>query len=572
MSMSLHDIFFWLIFLIINGSLFLINYLLFFKTTSFLPFITEYKRNQKFSFVSSKNFDVFRFSLELSTLLILSCYFNLSSASVPVTVLYFFALTFNLYQYSFRHIYESEPLLLNDLRLLKNAISIAWSEKPWKVILLALSIPVFVFAVYLGFKHLLIINATYQATFLFHVLSIIFFLHVIVTIKTLKGFHEKYPHDIWMRFHFTVAQFLANLTKSYQFYLLTQKKIGKAYQDRRRNISIELKETPPNIYFFLIESYGSMFYQEPALVASSKEVFHTFSNQLNQSGFSLTNHFSESTTTGGQSWLAYSSLLFGYRMDNNLLFESHMNDPDFWESNGLLQLLKKLGYTNYNLNPISPVQGINVPYDEMRKFYSIDHWLLREEVEYDGHLYGFGSCPPDQHSLNYTMEKIKKDGNQPHSLFFLTKNSHSPFISPEYVEDWRSLSPVEKPKRFNKGFFSYPNLQDYKTAIAYELKLLSEFITNNGENNDIFIVMGDHQPPLLSDPDIYGHSTPVHIISKNEAYINEYKTYGFRDHLDPTANPIRHESIYSIFLNTFARHYAESNYNVPNFEPEGLLI
>jgi hypothetical protein len=283
--------------------------------------------------------------------------------------------------------------------------------------------------------------------------------------------------------------------------------------------------------------------------------------------------FSESTTTGGQSWLAYSSFLFGYRLDNNTLFENCLNEESFRKGNSITTLFKKAGYVNYNLNPINPIKGISVPYEEMRDMYAIDRWILNDDIAYSGDSFGFGACAPDQYSLNFTMRLIKKEKISPYTLFYLTKNSHSPFITPDIVENWETLNNKNGQVHVHKGFLKSPQISDYQNAIRYEFEVLKRFIQDYGSSNDLFILVGDHQPPMLAKEEIHGISTPLHIISKNRAFLQEFDKFGFDSDLGNVhGSTIRHEGFYSIFLNAFANQYCSKPLNIPRYEPEGIKL
>lgn len=570
MIQNLYELLFWFLFIVLNSSFYLINYVFYFKTTRFLPYITELLTSKRISIISSRNMDFFRYSIEFSTILILSCFIDLTMFHVLITMLYLLTLVYNIYQYAIRRIYETEPLLVNDLSLLKTGLSIAWSESPRKIILLGLLLIFLFIGIDRGFHIFLEYNHNLHPSAAFTALSLLFALNVLGVTYKMRGFYRSYPNDIFLRLHYTLAEFLLNLKLSYKFYQVSKEKHGETYHSKRSGIRFELNGSPPNIYFLLIEAYGSFYFDEPELSDSSQCTFKGFTRQLENRGYSILSQYSESTTTGGQSWLPYSSFLFGYRMDNDFLFKNYLRDPMFRQANSLLHLLKQAGYTNYNLNPITPIEGINVPYKEMREFYSIDDWLLRDKIEYHGDVYGFGSCPPDQYSLNYAINHIRNQGQSPYTLFFLTKNSHTPFVSPKYEEQWQSLQFRSTPQHINKGFFSYPTIRDYRQAIEYEFNLLGDFISENGGENDIFIVLGDHQPPILCDPSNPDLRTPVHVISKHRPFVESFRTYGFEEWPVKNEKPIRHESLYSIFLNLFSKHYAKEVRNIPDYEPNGL--
>ena len=494
----------------------------------------------------------------------------MGSYSVLVAILFIWILIFNLYQYSIRRIYEVEPILFNDLKLIKNAIVIVWSESKFKMLAGIGVLILFFYAAYSFLKWFLAFNNELGSQDLFLVLSFLWVLGPIYSIIKFKGLYKKYPNDVFQRYHFSLVEFAVNLSRSYQNYRLTKENKGKRYVELRDEVSLGEIKNPPNLYFFFIESYGSYYFQEESIRETSFKQFEDFQSDVKKCGYDIISSFSNSPTIGGQSWLTYTSALFGHRVDNNTLFENYLNDKEFRNGKSLLRLLRDAGYSNFNLNPINPINGINVPYEEMREMYAIDRWILSHDIQYSGNAYGFGACAPDQYSLNFTMDLIKNESTGPYTLFYLTKNSHSPFITPPLVDNWKDLNNGDDHVHVHKGFLKHPEIQDYQRAIKYEFEVINRFIQDHGTDNDMFVLIGDHQPPMLAKPEIHGLSTPVHIVSKNGSFLNGFEQFGFQHDLEKIDSFVNHEAFYSIFLNVFSDHYSKEASNIPDYEPEGI--
>lgn len=562
---------FWLSFLILNYLNYFVIYLLHRQESSFLPYIDRLKE-KKIGLTADTNLDFFRYSVELSIFIICSRFLDLGDYSTAFSVCYFFILVFNIYQFSFRKIYETEPILFNDFKLFKNGLAIVWHESKWKMIAAGL-VAIVVFLVFnLVLDIFLFKNFTLGVSLSFMVLSGFKLFVIGYAIYGHKGFYLKYPNDIYLRYHFIIAELAMNLKKSLDCYKLSKLRFGDNYMKARKDINFELIDNPPNIHFIFIESYGAFVYQSEKLKKEAYQTLRDFQEKIKLQGYHTLSNFSESTTAGGQSWLTYTSVLFGFRIDNNTLFENLLNDSQFRESNGIMQLFKKIGYTNYNLNPINPINGITVPYDAMRKLYCIDRWILNEDIKYTGDKYGFGAAAPDQFSMNYTMDLIKKEKNQPYTFFYLTQSSHSPFPKIKLVEDWKTLNQGDGRIHSHQGFLKYPTIEDYDQAIKYQIENLQKFISENENKDDLFVIMGDHQPPILSSPDEYGFETPVHIVSRNTGFLESFKEYGFELNLEDCKTPTKHEAMFSVFLRSFIKSYGKPNAPLPDYEPDGVLL
>ncbi len=332
-------------------------------------------------------------------------------------------------------------------------------------------------------------------------------------------------------------------------------------------MSFSLREKP-NIYFLFIESYGSINLNNEKLSSRYKELLKEHNNQLEIHGWKSASILSNAPVTGGGSWLSYSTIMLGYKIDNSSLYNALLNDNEFKKYNHLFRNFQNAGYINYRLNPIFEPEGFNVPWDIFTEFYAVDEWIRLEDLMYDGIMYGYGPSPPDQYSLNRAYEIIRKKQKTPFILFSLSKNSHTPFPEPyELKSDWRDWND-EKGADKHARFFEVPKIEDYEKSIKYQLDNVFDFIAKNGRNNDIFIIVGDHQPPAFETIDF---KTPVHIISKDSSFIARFANYGFSDGLLPNINrKMNHEGFYSMFLREFVRNYGEDSTNLPTYFPKGI--
>ncbi|MEM9325026.1 MAG: hypothetical protein AAGA85_05200 [Bacteroidota bacterium] len=546
---------YWLGFILLNALHFLPNFLINASNSSILPYWTDLKSGASSGIIASLNQDPFRYVNELSLLFLMSRWFNLSAWSTYFSWFYFLLLVFNWYQYLFRRIYETEPIFYGDIRLLKNGLVIVWHESPWKVVVFGL---LFI-GISAGFVQLVeyffvASSKIAPSNALIGLGSIWLLLAVFSTVRL--GIYRGYPNDVYNRFHFTTAELLANCWRSFQSWSISLQRIGRQIAEERKGFKMFVTGHPPNVHFIFIESYGSYLFKDPSIGEEGVELLRQFQTKVQGQGRQMLSHYSTSPTTGGQSWLTYSSFLYGLKIADNTHFEKYLRDPDFRWAKSILQLFQSAGYLNYNLNPISPIKGINVPYDAMREFYSIDHWFLKEDLQYQGDVYGFGECPPDQYSLNFALDYILSDHQGPFTLFYLTKNSHSPFIPPTLVKDWRSLNDTEGKAHIHRGFLAHPKPPDYLKSIAYEFDVLVEFMSRC-DPGDVFLLIGDHQPPILSNPERFGLETPVHIVSGHEPFLAQFRNFGFQEDLQTTSGNLSHEGLYDLFLQAFAGSFCD---------------
>lgn len=571
MAVWMGELVFWSGLVLINNLIFLPNYFLHRKEAFPLPFVSDLTKYKQIGLTGSLNMDPFRFSVELTVLLMVGRFLH---AGIwywsVVSALFLLAFIFHLYEYSFRKIYQYQPNLHNDGVLMKNAVSIVWHESPIKFILWVFGLVAVAVGMFLGARQFGLFSATIDSSLAFFTLSGAFIIWVLHSIRK-NGVIRLYPQNMALRAHFSWVEIAANIRRARRSYRRSKLKIGKRFKSSRDVPKFALTTTP-NIHFLFVESYGTTFYKHENLAAQSMAKWEEVQGKLEANGFGVFSHLSNSTTMSGQSWLTYASFFQGFRIDDNSDYENYLKDSDFNVSDNLIRVLKKQGYTHYHLNPIRPIKGIEVPFNELDRFFSIDKWILDADLEYKGRRYGFGECAPDQFAMNHAMEQIEADQPDPYILFYLTKNSHTPFIHPQLVGDWKSLNnEAQEGDHLHRGFLKEPKLEDYASAINYQLDNLADFINRHGKDNDIFWVMGDHQPPLLSDPDKHGVSTPVHIISKDQSFLESFRAYGFNTNLDLSIDPLKHEGLYSIFLRSLIQTYGQTDELIP-YQPDGLQL
>jgi len=331
----------------------------------------------------------------------------------------------------------------------------------------------------------------------------------------------------------------------------------------------------PNIYFLFVESYGSVLYKRPDYKVGYQILLDKLQKQLVEGDWHTTSTLSESPTWGGGSWMAYTSTLFGVRIDTHPQFLSLLNKYQLEAYPNLSNYLKQQGYRYYHLSSLSS-ELPEGDWLKQQRFYGVDHWFRYEELNYQGPLYGWGPAPPDQYALHYTHDLITTGADQPFMLFFITQNSHYPFAPlPTLAADWRSLhnSGASPPSVDAENIAHDLRRRNYADSIHYELETLVDFVLKEGDQDDLFILIGDHQPPRVSRRND-GFATPVHIISQNQAFLDAFQEYGFAPglevaKLEPT---IKHEGFYSLFMRALLATYGDVDESaLPPYLPNGFV-
>jgi len=561
------ELIFWGLFLFFNFSLFAFNYFINMKGSSFSPFSTMMQQGDR-GILMSNNPDFFRFSVDISLIIFLFRYKIFQSGFFAAGLYYGFVFLYNMYHYSFKKIYQVTPAIVNDARLIKNGLGLLWGESKFRVVIfsvgtaLLIATLIYFFDWYLNFASALILNTLFIG--ISGLWLSVFFISAII-----KGIHSE-MYDSMFRFLVVPMRVFINIKTSLKL-SRERKKFDPKTFEKYRLLDFTLRKKP-NIYFLFLESYGSILLREPKIrdkyLKETEQVFES----LNSSGWFSTSNLSRSVSLIGPSWLSYTSVLLGKEVNSNFHYEYLLHNDKFYPYDTLTKVFQKCGYVSYNLNASKPKKGVNTPLDAMKSLYGIDTWILRENIAYSGMRYGFTEGPPDQYVLNYAYEEIIRRNTQPFVLFYITKNSHTPFISPaKPMSNWRDLDDGQNGLEGNR-FLQIPTLEDYFRSIQYQLHFLKDFIQNNGQDDDLYFLIGDHQPHALSNLEKYGLETLVHVIAKDRKFLQGFENYGFGKDLDNMTNPTRHEALFSIFMREIIRNYGTDYDKLPEYEPMGLQL
>ncbi len=326
-----------------------------------------------------------------------------------------------------------------------------------------------------------------------------------------------------------------------------------------------LRETP-NIYLIFVESYGRVLYDSPYLSGKYLPHIEAMENTLRKHGWHAASALSVSPTFGGGSWMAYTSAQYGIRIQKQ---PQYLALREKYQSEPYPSLGKYLQQQGYEFVWVTPIARKLAEEDAQKndRFYRPDRWLLFADMAYHGPMYGWGPSPPDQFTLGFAQDFAAKNVQKPLFLFYLTQNSHYPWAPlPPLVSNWQDLnvSTIESPPAQKKSLPYYDHLKNYGAAIDYTLATLTDFIVNTPDERTIFVLVGDHQPPIVARKRA-GYDTPVHIISKDADFVAQFSQYGFETGLELTdmTPKMHHEWLYGLLVRTLNARYGENPDHLP---------
>jgi hypothetical protein len=330
----------------------------------------------------------------------------------------------------------------------------------------------------------------------------------------------------------------------------------------------------PDVYFIFLESYGSVVYQRPHFTPPYLQMAEALEGRLAAEGWSAVSALSEAPTWGGGSWMSYTSALFGVLVDQQSKYNALKVKYAVLEYPNLGRYFSSQGYDYVWVVPISrrlPETRELVDH----RFYGPDRWIAFDTLDYEGTLFGWGPSAPDQFTFGFIQDFVAQQ-EQPTFLVYLTQNSHYPWTPlPPVLDDWRDFENIDMQdgvlsEAEKKGLSLGESRENYLQAIDNTLNALEAFITTVENENSIFVLIGDHQPPVVSRHED-GYGTMVHIISQDPDLLTSFREYGFVEGLvlEDLAPTVRHEGLYSLFVRNFVAQYGLSPGITPPYLPNG---
>lgn len=549
-------------YLAINSLIFVSAYLLNRKRSTFLPmqlFSKPFSLNIFFAnSIRRYNFDMFRFAGDLALLIVLTMLLKnvvpLSFLKAVISIYVLFAIIHQTYYHSIKYVYNTEPLFINDFILIKRGIGLAFHGfKVWFFIGIIFIIIIICIIIELCsvFVNNIYFSSGFNFLFLTFLVSIVFCSFYSIdrytTFKSVYGF---------LCFIMPTVKFYENVRASFQqkekLQQLKQLSFEKLNESNRLNLT-----TKKNIFFIGVESYGSLIFDASKFFNFTKTV-EQFDVALLKEGWKVASAYSESPISGGASWLSYSTLLKGMHIDSESTYSFLFSDEKHLTYKPFMQRLQNNGYDTFFLSSIGGYEKLKIPWQKTLKFLGLKNLIKYNGLSYTGKHFGFGPSPPDQYSLHKAFELIKEQSkNNPFAMFWLTLNSHYPWDSPEEtVDDWKMLNQKQDIYWIDNEL----SLKiKYEKAMIYQLQVLVDFILKKGTEDDVFILVGDHQPFHIAE--IENTNTPVHIITKDERFVTAFESYGFINNLaslnSSTVN-LKHAGIQSLLIKNLNKVYGNS--------------
>ena len=537
---------------------------------SFWPILNNFP----IDIIARSNPDPFRWSLELAAMLSLWIIMPVRKWGLkpgPILAMaYTILFIFQCYYYFVWKIYGEIPTWSYDLALLKRVFPVFMKTMGLPPLLIFAGAIFLVIVLFILFKKIFAflsiqvdkISRPHAVT-----LSLILFLIPFALKKSGESHPDSVDHKKAMFWIFENIHTTFTLSRVKSLPNLNTPILYDVYP----NLKLKSK---PNIYLIFIEAYGSI-----AGTVSPYDIPYAYQlkameDTLSSNAWHMATALSNSTILGGRSWLGFTTLLSGIRIDNHPAYEDmishHVGYPH------LINTLNAQGYHTYRLNTMAnPGQSFSNLDSIAGLYFNVGHWTRYHDIPYRGYRYDYMGGIPDQYALNFWHDQVLNKSTSPNFLFFITLNTHAPFyLPPPITQNWKDLDAILTSPNGGTRLETGPPIKRYSKEVSYILNVLKKFILENGNANSLFILMGDHQPAgmeymLHGKTDTY--ATPIHLISKDRNWIDLFREHGFTEGMVPDFkphSPLKHEGFYSLFMNIWAQK--DSLSSIPAYLPDGI--
>ena len=294
--------------------------------------------------------------------------------------------------------------------------------------------------------------------------------------------------------------------------------------------------TPGDVTFLIIESYGHTLFSRPDHYGRIKPVYDRLQRRLDESGLHAVSHFMRSPAFGGRSWLADGTILSGRRLADQAAYEDLLKTGGYT----MVRYFHEMGYRTIMAAP-----AMTYIEDGWLSVYPFEELHIRGQFGYEGPYFGFGTLP-DQYLLKELSRIRRRNADNRHVFSVAVMvSSHVPFrLVPPYIEDWNSLGDgsvyrTMEGQKFNNNWLSggeYP--EGYAAAIEYSLSAALEYAALSSGPDELFVIIGDHQPRIPISERESTYSVPVHFLSRSAELTDRLLPQGFTSGLEPdSGNP-----------------------------------
>jgi phosphatidylglycerophosphate synthase len=288
-----------------------------------------------------------------------------------------------------------------------------------------------------------------------------------------------------------------------------------------------------DVLLLFVESYGKVAVQGSSFSPRINAVLDSGTAQLRAGGYSSRSAFLTSSTFGGLSWLAHSTLQSGIRIGTQRGYDQLVRSNRLT----LSMAFKRAGWRTVGMDPAN-----KRTWPEGSSFYHYDKVYDRRNVGYRGP--GFGVPPmPDQYTL-LALRRLELARRHRPPLFAEVDliSSHTPWTRIPQLISWDDVGdgsifdrlPAEESTRAALFGDSERARAAYGHSIEYAMSTIISFVQRYGDDKLVVVLLGDHQPSTVVTGQGASHDVPISIIAHDPTVMDQVAGWGWQDGLLPS--------------------------------------
>lgn len=306
-----------------------------------------------------------------------------------------------------------------------------------------------------------------------------------------------------------------------------------------------------DVILVFVESYGRVAVQDTDIAPGVDHVLDEGTNTLAAAGFESRSAFLTSSTFGGISWLAHSTIQSGLWVNTQPRYDALINTDRLT----LTGAFDRAGWRTVGISP-----SIVRDWPEAR-FFGYDKTYVRDNVGYRGPNFAYAKMP-DQYTMSaFHRNEIAPADRKPVMAEIDLVSSHIPWTHLPRMIDWNTVGdgsvygPMPAQGKTQAEVWPDPVKvrAAYAESIRYSLTTLIEYMTHYGSKDTVMVFLGDHQPGPSVSGDTNNHDVPISIVAGDPAVFNSIQSWRWQDglHPSPSAPVWRMDQFRDRFLTAF---------------------
>jgi phosphatidylglycerophosphate synthase len=288
-----------------------------------------------------------------------------------------------------------------------------------------------------------------------------------------------------------------------------------------------------DVLLLFVESYGRVAVQGSSFSSRIDATLDRGTAQLRAGGFSSRSAFLTSSTFGGLSWLAHSTLQSGIRIGTQRGYNQLVRSDRLT----LTRAFKRAGWRAVGAMPAN-----KRTWREGSTFYHYDKIYDRRNVGYRGPGFGLPSMPDQYALLALHRLELAKRHRTPLFAEVDLLSSHAPWTRIPRLIPWDDVGdgsifdrvPAQESTQAALFGDAARARAAYGRSIEYTMSTIVSFVQHYGDDKLVVVLLGDHQPATVITGQNASHDVPISVIAHDPKVMDQIAGWGWQDGLRPS--------------------------------------